>query len=487
MLKDRGTIVPLVLPTGSTIGRSGQVANTRLVNAYPEPSGPNGGDGKATFAIYGATNLKRWDSGNYVGSCRGLMELNSTTLIGILGNEVASFDADGNATTIGSIVGSKRLHMSRNRNAAVQIAMLTESNQTFVLQSGSITQVTDGDLPAPSSVAYLSGFGLYGIQNGRIYASALENFSSVAAGAFGDSKADDSDLVKVHPDSNYMYVFNKRGTEIWRPNETAPNSAFLFSPTQQSFSYGTFSPHSVISIPGKGICWVDHERIVRLGRDANAAKISDHTVARQLEMLTAAELADVYLYYYTFQDHEVIQMVSDRWTWEYLIGFGRWVQRKSYARDRYRAHAHEFFAGKHIVGNDEDGKLYYYDTETYSDAGDFSVMEVWCAHSQRFPGDMIVHALVVDVIGGVGLSDPGADEADIDSKLMIDYSDDGGASFVGERQVDLGRAGSRKQSIRTNGWGRVTNEGRIWRFRASAKVLKGIIQAALIGEPLRNG
>ncbi len=76
---------------------------------------------------------------------------------------------------------------------------------------------------------------------------------------------------------------------------------------------------------------------------------------------------------------------------------------------------------------------------------------------------------------------------DIDPKLMIDYSDDGGASFVGERQVDLGRAGSRKQSIRTNGWGRVTNEGRIWRFRASAKVLKGIIQASLIGEPLRNG
>lgn len=716
-LKDRGTVVPLVLPTGATIGRSGQVANTRLVNAYPEQSGAQGGDGKSAFAIYGATNLKRWDSGDYAGACRGLMELNSTTLIGILGNEVVSFDADGNPTTIGAIVGSKRLHMARNRNAAVQIAMLTESSQVFVLQSGSITQVTDPDLPAPISVSYLSGFGLYGIQNGRIYATALEDFTSISAGAFGDSKADDSDLVKVHPDSNYMYVFNKRGTEIWRPNETAPNSAFLFSPTQQSFSYGTSSPHSVISVPGKGICWVDHERIVRLGRDANAAKISDPTIARQLEMLTAAQLADVYCYYYTFQDHEVIQMVSDLWTWEYLIDIGRWVQRKSYARPRYRAHAHEFFAGKHIVGNDEDGKLYYYDTETYSDAGDFSVMEVWCAHSQRFPGDMIVHALIVDVIGGVGLSDPatiaiaasedsftkallhfdgndgattisdrtgktwtasgnaqidswtsvfggasllldgtgdyvstadssdfnlgsgdwtvefwfncnaaggttralagqcdaggtatatsfrisrdtsnvirafccvggsfftcvgtttftdalntgwhhcafvrsgstlklfidgiqeggdtsisgtvnnsaeiftiGADNAggsdtwqgwidefrlsvgvarwtadftppvvayspalvidDIDPKLMIDYSDDGGASFTGERQVDLGRAGMRKQSIRTNGWGRVTNEGRIWRFRASAKVIKGIIQASLIGEPLKNG
>lgn len=484
-LRDRGAVVPLVLPTGSTIGRSGQAANTRLVNAYPEPSGNSGGDGKAAFTIYGAPNLRRWDNGNYTGACRGLMEINGTTLVGILGNEVVTFDAGGNPTTIGALVGSARLHMARNRNAAVQIAMLTESQQTFVLQSGVITQVTDADLPAPSSIAYLSGFGLYGIANGRVYASDLEDFFSIEAGAFGDSKADDSDLVKVHPDSNYMYVFNKRGTEIWRPNETAPNPDFPFSPTQQSFSYGTNSPHSVISIPGRGICWVDHERIVRLGRDANAVKISDHTVERQLEMLTQVELAGVYSYYYTFQGHEVIQLVSDLWTWEYLLQIGRWVQRKSYARERYRAEVHEFFAGKHIVGNDQDGKLYYYDTETYSDAGDFSVMEVWCTHSHRFPGDMIVHALHVDVIGGVGLTS--GDDSDKNPMLMIDYSDDGGDSFVGERQISLGVAGARQQSIRSNGWGRVSNEGRIWRFRASNRVLKGIIQASLIGEPLKNG
>lgn len=716
-LRDRGTTVPLVLPTGSAIGRSGQAANTRLVNAYPEASGPSGSDGKASFTVYGTPNLRRWDSGSYAGACRGLMELNSTTLIGIFGNEVASFDALGNPTTIGAIVGTARLHMARNRNAAVQIAMITESSQVFKLQSGAIAQITDADLPAPISVAYLSGFGLYGISNGRIYASALEDFNSVAAGAFGDSKADDSDLVKVHPDSNYLYVFNKRGTEIWRPNETAPNSAFLFSPTQQSFGYGTFSPHSVISIPGKGICWVDQSRKVRLGRDGNAAEISDHTISRQLEMLTPEQLAAVYCYYFVFQGHEVIEMVSDQWTWDYILNLGRWIQRKSYARSRYRAHAHEFFAGKHIVGNDQDGKLYYYDTETYDDAGDFSVMEVWCTHSHRFPGDMIVHSLNVDVIGGVGLSDPdtiivasgvdqytrvllhlngndgatsiadvsgkawtavgnakidttasrfggasllldgagdyvstpdhadfalgsgdwsvdfwfnctaaggtteslagqcdaggtatatsfrisrdtsnvirafccvggsfftvvgstqftstinagwhhvafvrygsvlrlfvdgvqeggdtsitgsvnnsseiltvGADTAggadpwtgwidefrlsvgvarwtaaftppayeyglasvaaDIDPMLMIDYSDDGGASFVGERQVSLGHAGARKQNIKTSGWGTVSNKGRIWRFRASARVLKGIIQASLIGEPLNNG
>lgn len=485
MLRDKGTVVPLVLPTGTAIGRSGQAANTRLVNAYPEPSGPAGTDGKAAFTIYGAPNLKRWDSGAFAGPCRGLMELNASTLVGIFGNEVASFDTAGAPALIGSIVGTARLHMARNRNAAVQIAMLTESKQTFVLQSGVINQVTDADLPAPESVGYLSGFGIYGIGDGKIYASALEDFTSIDAGAFGDSRADDSSLVKVFADSGYLYAFNKRGTEIWRPNESAPNEDFLFSPTQQSFPIGTLSPHSVATVPGRGMVWVDQNRKVRLGRDGSAPAISDHTIERQLEMLTQAQLAGVYCYTYTFQGHEVIQMVSDLWTWEYLQQINRWIQRKTYARPRYRAQAHEFFNGLHIVGNDQDGKLYYYDTETYDDAGDFSVMEIWCTHSHRFPGQMIAHSLSVDIVGGVGLSS--GDESDQNPVLMIDYSDDGGASFLGERQVSLGRIGGRRQAIRTNGWGRVDNEGRIWRFRASARVLKGIIQASIIGEPLLNG
>jgi hypothetical protein len=60
---------------------------------------------------------------------------------------------------------------------------------------------------------------------------------------------------------------------------------------------------------------------------------------------------------------------------------------------------------------------------------------------------------------------------------MIDFSDDGGATWQCERTQSIGRLGDRDQTIRLNRWGRCTKKGRIWRFRASAAVLKGITQA----------
>jgi hypothetical protein len=47
--------------------------------------------------------------------------------------------------------------------------------------------------------------------------------------------------------------------------------------------------------------------------------------------------------------------------------------------------------------------------------------------------------------------------------------------------VRLGKIGEVNRFVRTNRWGRMNNKGRIWRFRASASVLRGIIQANITG------
>src|SRR4030095_861611 len=94
---------PLILPTGTNVGRDGLVANARLINAYAEEGGPSG---KAQYAIYGAPGLTRFDSGSYTGSARGLIELNSNALIAFLGNQIVSFDQGGIDTLLGTLVGS---------------------------------------------------------------------------------------------------------------------------------------------------------------------------------------------------------------------------------------------------------------------------------------------------------------------------------------------------------------------------------------------
>lgn len=63
--------------------------------------------------------------------------------------------------------------------------------------------------------------------------------------------------------------------------------------------------------------------------------------------------------------------------------------------------------------------------------------------------------------------------------LMVDYSDDGGKNFTGERTAPLGPIGAYQTKIRMNKWGLVRENGRQWRLRASAAVLRGIIGASI--------
>jgi hypothetical protein len=95
---------------------------------------------------------------------------------------------------------------------------------------------------------------------------------------------------------------------------------------------------------------------------------------------------------------------------------------------------------------------------------------------------MIVDAIEIDAITGVGLNSD--DEHNDFPQLMVDYSDNGGKTFHGERMASLGRIGDYTCSIRLNRWGQVNEKGRIWRLRASAAVLRGVNQVAISARPV---
>jgi hypothetical protein len=105
------------------------------------------------------------------------------------------------------------------------------------------------------------------------------------------------------------------------------------------------------------------------------------------------------------------------------------------------------------------------------------VLELWCPHSHRFPERLIADGIEVDIVSGVGLASGLA--SDTDPEIMIDFSANGGKTFVGERRAVIGRQGEFQQTVRLNKWGRCTKKGRTWRVRASAAVLKAINSASL--------
>lgn len=469
---------PLNLGLGSNIGLDGQVSNVRHINCYVEDAGT---DAKGRFVIYACPGLDRFDDGTYAGISRGLIQLNDNSLIGFLGNEVASFDTGGVSTTLGTLVGSGRVFLARNRNAAPQIAIITNSGQYHILQSGAIAQISDTDLPVPNSVTYLKGFFLFSIADGRIFQSDLDA-SNVSSLAFDSANSRSEGLVRVFGHGGFLYAFGKRTTEIWQPDPSLASEPFVFSPVQQDIDFGCIAPHSVAQI-GTGLGWIDDNGIVRHGRDGGAVRISNHGVERAIEDLSNAQRALIAGRQWFHQGHEFYTLFGSSFTWTFDLLTGQWHERQSYGSNAWRVNDIVAFDGRYIAGNSANGELFAIDPAAFDEDGDLLVMDIRAPTVHRFPKSYIASSLEVDAIMGVGLNT--SDEHNSDPLLMVDYSDDGGKNFEGERTATLGEIGKFKNKIRMNNWGQVRENGRQWRLRASAAVIRGIISASLDVRPTR--
>jgi hypothetical protein len=467
----------LTLPTQSNIGRSGQVANVRLINAYAEDAGA---DAKNKLVIYNAPGLDRKDSDSLTGASRGMIELTSNELIHFTGNQIYSYDQGFVGTQLATIVGSGRLSLARNRATVPEIGIVTGSGQYYILSGGTLTQISDADLPTPNSIDYQDGFFLFGIEDGRIYSSDLEDGTEIQGDAFGTARSDSSNLVRVKSHAGFVYVFKQKGTEIWQSDPALAAENFVFAPIQQDIPIGCIAAFSIEELE-RGLVWVDNDGIVRYGRDGSAQRISTHAVERAIASLTDAQRRAIEAFTFSFHGHQYYTMSSASWTWQFDLVNGTWAERMSYGAARWLASSSQQYNGAYIVGSNSDGKIYQIDPETFDEGGENLVTEIWCAHSHNFPDAMLVDAFELDVISGVGQQS--ADDNIADPKVMIDYSDDGGATFEAERTGELGKIGERKRRIRMNNWGKVTETGRIWRIRSSAPVLRGTVQAYLHARP----
>jgi len=478
--------LPLVLPASSTIGRDGQVANARLINGYPEVSGD---DGKSQFALYGAPGLTRWDSASYAGAERGMIELSANELIAVLGNQIVSYDAVGADTLLTNIVGSGRVIMARNRASPPQIGIVTSAGQYYVLEAGVLTLNADTDLPAPNSIDYLKGKFLYGIPDGRIFASATDDGTSISALAFDVADSNADGLVRVFVNAGFLYAYGPKSLEIWQADPSLAGQPFPFSPVQQDIEYGLSGAHTVAKFE-KALIWVDQNNIVRYGRDGSAERASTHAVERSIEALTATQKAEMVGSVHAWQGHETYTLKGANFTWCLDLplakksGFEKaWYERESYGLDHWRVNSSILFAGKYILGDEDDGKLYSLDPAAQTENGADHVLEIHCPHSHRFPERMIVDGIEIDLVSGVGLNT--TDDWNADPEIMVDFSEDGGKTFQCERRAKIGRQGEYRQTVRLNRWGRCTKKGRIWRIRASAAVLKAINSASVHARPTR--
>jgi hypothetical protein len=214
--------------------------------------------------------------------------------------------------------------------------------------------------------------------------------------------------------------------------------------------------------------------IVYRAQGYQAVRVSTHAVEFAIQQY--GNLADAVAYTYQQDGHTfyVLNFTDADTTWVFDAATGAWHERAGFRNGdfkRHRGNCHARFDGEPIIGDYENGRLYAFNLDVYADAG---ATQKWLRSWRALPtgannlNRTAHHSLQIDCETGVGLSgyalndqqflaselsqilqtELGQDiELDVNytvganPQLMLRWSDDGGHTWNGERQVSMGRIG----------------------------------------------
>lgn len=462
------TLVPLALASSSSPGRFTQGGQTRLVNCFVEQVGQ---EGRVPWAVYSADGLQGFAAlPEASGGVRAMLELDGT-LYAVAGTALYSIAANGVVTTIGSmnISTTAPVYMERNRRTSPDI-MIVCDGLAYYLRAGSLAQVTDGDLLAPTSLAFLAGYFLIGTANNTWQIGALDDAANWGALDFERADANPDAVVRVAALQRDAVIFGERSTEFWRHDPPADGS-FPFQFVTAT-DLGCLAANSVVTIE-QTLGFVASDRTVRMLAGYEARRISNAAVERDIETLTDRSIIKGTTW--VRDGHTFYSLTAPGyWTWVYDTVTGLWHNRETYNQNHWQVSTVVQFGTKLVAGDQDTGTIYEMSPAFGDDAGQPLVMSQTLPSVHMFPHAMTMDCVYFDVERGVGTGQ--GDTEDVTPQIMVEISRDGGATFGDRRMLSLGVQGARTTQVRDWSFGQFSEIGATIRISCSAKVARGWYQ-----------
>lgn len=460
-------IIPLNLGRASNRSRYGHEGGSGLVNCIAEDVGEGG---KSQYVIYARDGYAGWGSGVTGDGVRAMLALD-TDLYVVAGRSISRVDTSGNATLIGGIIGDGPVTMARNRATTTQVGICADGLFKIATKDG-IVDVTDSDLPPANSVCNIDGYFVLTIPDGRVYSSALEDGTSFDGLDFAKAEANPDGLVRGFVRNRDLCLFGTKSTEFY---QNVGNETFPFSRTT-SIDVGCLAAASVASVD-QTVAWVAHDGTVRMLNGYQAGVISTYEVERLID--DEPDKDSIQGFSWQRRGHTFYAISGTNWTKVFDLGTQRWTDFTSFGLSRWRLSAYAMFDGKHIFGDYANGNLYQMRATDYSDAGSPIDMIVEMPPVHAYPYRMTHHEFYADVIPGVGLNSP---DSNADPMVMLDYSTDGGNTYGSVEHLPIGKLGATHKRVVARRLGQCGEDGRVYRLRMSADVVRGIMQAAIAAE-----
>jgi hypothetical protein len=446
-----------------TQARYKTLANSRLLNMYPESVSSDGKHASAFFPWFGYVQYAL----DAVGEVRGMWKASNGAGYAVIGSAVYTVTI-GALSSIGTIgTSSGRVGMCDNGTQLI----IVDGDQGYIvtLATNTITTIADADFPnGTRQVAYLDTYFIAGqINTQNYFYSDFNNGLVWNALDFGTAESDPDLIVGTAALGRLLYQFGVVTTETFTDSGDAD---FPFA-RSGLINVGCAAPETIVKADN-AIFMIGQDKsgsgIVYRISGNQAARVSTHAIEYQISLLD--DISDAIATVIQDGGHTFIQFTfpTDSKSFTYDVATGAWFE-CGYLDGgliyRDRINCHMFHEGKHLVGDFENGKIYQASQEIYDHDG----AEMIRLRSFAMPDSMRKRVLYgrieLDCEFGVGLSSGQGS----DPLVMIRYSDDNGNTWSSSRTATLGKIGEyyKRAYLLRCGSGR---SGRIWEVSCSDPV-----------------
>lgn len=439
-------MVAVPFPLSSTPGLRPGEGEGRLINARAEKAGD-------TVYFRRVPGLVPYVNTTRSGP-RGLIDVNGV-IYAAYANSVVKIE-NGTATVLtGSLPGTDGVTFARNNRvtngvSTPDLVAVRESGGRYVVTATAVTAYPDADLPTnANSVAFLDGFLIFTLADGRIFASEL-NSTAINALSFATAEAQSDGLLRGIVYGGLFYAMGQSSIEPWRNIGASP------FPLQRSTSVIPVGILTTMAVAGfepgydRNPFFVAHDGTVRALSGYDASVVSTPDVEAFIARSTVSTLeASVY----TSKGKAYWALSSDQGTWVFDVGAGLWHERQSQGLNRWRASRSIKLGTQWIMGDKSSTQLLALSDDVVTEAG---APVTWTVEGtlKDYPSRVLVPSAYGDFTRAEG------------AEVLVSWSHNGGESY--STPITRSLATADRFPVRVNRLGLSTQHGVRLRFSSSS-------------------
>lgn len=439
------------VPVHSYQLRSAPASPSRLVNCFAEAMPP---DGKTPVLLTRAPGITSWTTVG-TGGISGMWSALGFLWV-VSGSEFYQVDSNKNATLLGNVGSPGNIDIDNN---TFGVCVVNEPDAyTYTLSTGVFAQITDVDFTSRGSgdVEFLDNFMLHREPNsGRFFGADLGDLDDFDALNFATAEANPDNLNGMKVDHRQNILTGPKSVEIY---ENTGAAGFPFERAINGYVEQGCLNGRTLAKQDNSVFWLANDYTVRKLDGVTPIRVSTHAIEQKLFDITVSEAM---AYTYAQDGHLFYVLTSPEGTYVYDATTGQWAERQTYTKDFWHLGHHAQAFGLELFGDSTSNKIGFADPVGYDEFGDVQRME-WTYQPVYAEGRRAFHRrFEVRLETGVGLTlGQGSDP-----EMMLDYSDDGGLTWVSLPNKPIGKIGKYESRVIWNRLG--SSRERVYRCAIS--------------------